>query len=214
MTESRQTHRKQRANGTLSIVLTVVAGMLGLAFAGEPLYRTFCQVTGYGGTTKRAEKAPVEKTSDRVITVRFDANVNRELPWRFHPVQREVKVRPGEEKLAFYEATNLSDKPIVGTAVFNVSPYKVGTYFNKVQCFCFTEQVLKPGETASMPVSFFVDPDIDSDPDAADVTTITLSYTFYPADDQKAAEDLHVQVAPEVDGLSSQAQQAPAGGNG
>ncbi len=218
MTEHRNIHRRsagKRTNGTVGVVLTVVAaGMLGLAFASEPLYRTFCQVTGYGGTTQKAEKVPEEVVSANLITVKFDANVNRELPWRFHPLQREVTVHPGEETLAFYEATNMSDKPIVGSAVFNVSPFKAGSYFSKIACFCFTEQVLKPGETVQMPVSFFVDPEMTADPNTADVTTITLSYTFYPAEDQKAAQDLHVQVTPAIDRTSKPALRAPGGGNG
>lgn len=179
--------RRPAGNGAtaLSLVL-LVAGMTGLAFAAEPLYRTFCQITGFGGTTRTAEAAP-GGIADKVITVQFDANVNSQLPWRFRPVQSSVKLKPGQEALVFYEATNLSDEPIVGTAVFNVAPFKAGSYFNKIQCFCFTEQVLKPGESVVMPVTFFVDPDMAADANTADVSTITLSYTFYAADDQSKA---------------------------
>lgn len=179
--------RRRAGNGATALSLAVVvAGMGGLAFASEPLYRTFCQITGFGGTTRTAEAAP-RGIADKVITVRFDANVNNQLPWRFRPVQSSVKLKPGQESLAFYEATNLSDKPIVGTAVFNVAPFKAGSYFNKIQCFCFTEQVLKPGESVVMPVTFFVDPDMAADAHTADVSTITLSYTFYAAADQSKA---------------------------
>lgn len=191
----RPARRRARGNGaTAASLVIIVSGMVGLAYAAEPLYRAFCQITGFGGTTQTAEAAPTETiVSDRVYTVQFDANVNNKLPWRFKPVQREVKVLPGQEALAFYEATNISDQPIVGTAVFNVAPFKAGSYFNKIQCFCFTEQVLKPGESVVMPVTFFVDPDMLADANAADVSVITLSYTFYAADDQTKAEELHAQ---------------------
>jgi cytochrome c oxidase assembly protein subunit 11 len=158
----------------------IAVGMVGLSYASVPLYQLFCQVTGYGGTTKRAEAAP-EKTSNRMFTVRFDSNVSSNLPWSFKPKQLEIKVRAGEQSLAFYRATNLSDHPVTGTAIFNVTPGEAGQYFNKIECFCFTEQTLKPGESADLPVSFFVDPDIDQDPDLKTLTTITLSYSFYPA---------------------------------
>jgi cytochrome c oxidase assembly protein subunit 11 len=159
-----------------------VAAMIGLAYASVPLYRAFCQATGFGGTTQRAEAAP-EKTLDRRMTIRFDANTAATLPWTFEPVQRSLEVKVGEENFAYYRATNRSDHAITGSAVFNVTPDTAGAYFNKIQCFCFTEQTLKAGETVEMPVSFFVDPAIAEDRDLDKVDTITLSYTFYPADE-------------------------------
>ena len=158
--------------------------MLGLAFAAVPLYRIFCQMTGYAGTTQRAVKAS-DTVLERTVTVRFDATVGPSLPWTFEPVQREVKVKFGETALAFYRATNTSSKPVVGTASFNVTPDQVGIYFNKLECFCFTEQRLEPGESVDMPVSFFVDPAMVKDKDAAHIGQITLSYTFFPVDNPK-----------------------------
>ncbi|MEK9725996.1 MAG: cytochrome c oxidase assembly protein [Rhodospirillaceae bacterium] len=163
--------------------VAVVAGMVGLAYASVPLYQLFCQVTGYGGTTARTAAAPAA-VSDRTIAIRFDANTNPALPWRFKPAQREITVRLGEPNLAFYKAENLSAQTVTGTASFNVTPFKVGQYFSKIDCFCFTEQTLKAGQTADMPVQFFVDPEIFEDPDTRDVHTITLSYTFFRAEDQ------------------------------
>jgi cytochrome c oxidase assembly protein subunit 11 len=158
----------------------VVAGMVGLAYASVPLYRMFCQVTGFGGTTQRAEAAP-EKTVDRRMTILFDANMAGSLPWTFEPVQRLLDIKVGEENFAYYRATNNSDHAVTGSAVFNVTPDTAGAYFNKIQCFCFTEQTLKAGESVEMPVSFFVDPAIVEDHGLDKVSTITLSYTFYPA---------------------------------
>jgi cytochrome c oxidase assembly protein subunit 11 len=159
-----------------------VAGMVGLAYASVPFYRMFCQVTGFGGTPQRAEAAP-EKTVERRMTIRFDANTAPSLPWVFEPVQRMLEVKVGEENFAYYRATNRSDHAVTGTAVFNVTPQATGAYFNKIQCFCFTKQTLKAGETIELPVSFFVDPAIVDDHGLDDVSTITLSYTFYPAGD-------------------------------
>ena len=168
-------------NARLGLALSgLVLAMVGVAFAAVPLYRLFCQVTGYGGTTQVAEAAPVE-IGERVIKVRFNADVAAGLPWRFRPEQREVSLRVGEPGLAFYAAQNLSDRPVVGTAAFNVTPLKAGPYFSKVQCFCFDEQRLEPGETAQLGVSFFVDPAIAEDINLAEVETITLSYTFFEA---------------------------------
>jgi cytochrome c oxidase assembly protein subunit 11 len=141
----------------------------------------FCQVTGFAGTTQRASK-PSGTVLDKIIRVRFDANVGGGLPWRFEPDVRTVDIRIGENTLAFYRATNLSRQPTVGTATFNVSPDVTGAFFNKLQCFCFSEQRLEPGETVEMPVSFFVDPAIVDDKDGRGVREITLSYTFYPVD--------------------------------
>jgi cytochrome c oxidase assembly protein subunit 11 len=147
-----------------------------------PLYRIFCQVTGFAGTTQRADTMP-DQVLDRSIKVRFDANVAKSMPWKFHPVQNEVDVKIGESTLAFYEAENLSGKPVRGTATFNVTPEAAGYYFNKIECFCFTEQILKPGQRVDMPVNFFIDPEIAKDPDARKITEITLSYTFFPVKD-------------------------------
>ena len=186
-----------RRNRILVLSLTgVVAGMLGLSFAAVPLYRIFCQVTGYAGTTQRAGAAP-EQAIERTIRVRFDANVAKSMPWRFHPVQNQVDVKIGESSLAFYEAENTSGKPVRGTATFNVTPESAGYYFNKIECFCFTEQVLKPGERVDMPVNFFIDPEIVNDPDARTITEITLSYTFFPVPDEP---DVASTKAPGTDG--------------
>jgi cytochrome c oxidase assembly protein subunit 11 len=164
--------------------LSVVAAMAGVTYFGAvPLYRAFCQATGYGGTTQRAEAAP-RTISDRVITVRFNADIAPNIPWAFQPVQREVKIHVGEEKLIFYSAWNRASVPVTGTATFNVTPQKAGPYFDKVQCFCFTEQKLAPDQRVEMPVSFFIDPKIANDRDLDDVTTITLSYTFFPTNPQ------------------------------
>jgi cytochrome c oxidase assembly protein subunit 11 len=154
--------------------------MGGLVTASVPLYRLFCQVTGFGGTTQTAE-APPAAPGERIITVRFNADVNRALPWSFRPAQREISLRVGEQGLAYYVARNDSDVPITGNATFNVTPQKTGIYFNKVACFCFTEQRLNPGQSVEMGVSFFVDPEIVNDPNQDDVRTITLSYTFFRA---------------------------------
>lgn len=181
---------KSRRNlWTLGICAGVVLGMVGLTYASVPLYRIFCQVTGYGGTTQVARAVPKE-VSDRVIKVRFDASTNPALPWQFKPKQLEMSLNLGETGLAFYEATNTASVRNWGTAVFNVTPQKVGQYFSKIDCFCFTVQHLEPGQSVDMPVTFFVDPRIADDPNAQDVHTITLSYTFYPLeeDERKEAE--------------------------
>ncbi len=160
----------------------VAVGMLGLAAASVPAYRAFCQVTGWGGTTQRAESGASEVLA-RDVTVRFDATVGKDLPWRFKPEQQSQTLKIGETGLAFYEATNFSDAPVVGRAVFNVSPAKAGAYFNKIECFCFTEQVLQPGETVSMPVTYFIDPALADDVNLDEVETITLAYTFFRYDE-------------------------------
>jgi cytochrome c oxidase assembly protein subunit 11 len=162
----------------------LAAAMLGLAFASVPLYRLFCQATGFGGTTQRAE-APPDKALAKTISVRFDANISGGLSWSFHPVATAVKVKLGEQNIAHYRAVNTSSKTLTGTAAFNVTPETAGIYFNKIECFCFTEQTLKPGEAIDMPVVFFVDPDLAADPDAANISEITLSYTMYPVDKPK-----------------------------
>ncbi|MDD9993537.1 MAG: cytochrome c oxidase assembly protein [Rhodospirillales bacterium] len=168
----------RRRTATALVLGGVVCGMVGLAFGAVPLYKLFCQVTGFGGTTQVAEEAPVT-IGERVVTVRFNADTARDLPWYFKPEQREIKVRVGEMAMAFYNAVNQSDRALIGTSTFNVTPVKAGAYFNKIECFCFEEQTLAPGERADFPVSFFVDPDIVEDRRLDDVTTITLSYTFF-----------------------------------
>jgi cytochrome c oxidase assembly protein subunit 11 len=164
----------------------LAAVMLALAFASVPLYRLFCQVTGYAGTPQKAAR-PAPSVLDRVVTVRFDANVGPGLGWTFEPIQRSIDVKVGETTLAFYRARNTSSQALVGTATFNVSPDLAGGYFNKLECFCFKEQRLEPGETVEMPVSFFIDPAIARDRDAARLETIVLSYTFFPVDKATAA---------------------------
>jgi cytochrome c oxidase assembly protein subunit 11 len=167
------------------LATSVVFAMIGLAYASVPLYSLFCQTTGFGGTTMRAAHAPAQPI-DQMITIRFDANTAASLPWTFNAVQQTMTVKIGEQALAHYEAVNTSKQTIVGTAAFNVSPPEAGVYFNKIQCFCFTEQTLKPGEHADLPVTYFVDPAIMDDPDTKSIREITLSYTFYPADKKTA----------------------------
>ncbi|MHC1549829.1 cytochrome c oxidase assembly protein [Phyllobacterium sp. K27] len=154
-------------------------GMVGMAFAAVPLYAMFCQVTGYGGTTQRVEQMS-DTILDKTITVRFDANTSGGLPWDFKPMQRDVSLKIGETKLIKYEARNIASQPTSGRALFNVTPMAAGAYFNKVECFCFTDTVLKPGEDLEMPVVFFIDPEIVNAPELKGVNTITLSYTFFP----------------------------------
>jgi len=161
------------------ICVSVVAVMTAGAFASAPLYDLFCRVTGFAGTPLRAAQAPGADLGEKLVTVRFNSDVMGDVPWDFQPVQREVKVRPGEETLIFYRATNHAKRAISGQASFNVTPDKAGAYFNKIACFCFTEQTLQAGQTVDMPVSFFVDPEMLKDPKARDVDTITLSYTFF-----------------------------------
>jgi cytochrome c oxidase assembly protein subunit 11 len=158
----------------------IVAFMIGVAAVSPELYRTFCSLTGFGGTPLRAETAP-GAVDGQQVGVRFDANIHPGLPWRFEPEQLTVRVKPGEQTKIFYRAQNLSARTITGQAAYNVSPDQVGKYFKKIQCFCFTEQTLKAGQTVDMPVIFFVDPAIKRDPDTKDIDEITLSYTFYPA---------------------------------
>ncbi|MDH3229096.1 MAG: cytochrome c oxidase assembly protein [Alphaproteobacteria bacterium] len=169
----------RRNRRTMMALLCVVAGMVGLAFASVPLYDLFCRVTGFGGTTGVAQ-APEGVASGRRITIRFDAGVNSGLPWRFAPAQEPMSVRVGETALAFYRARSVADGPTIGTATYNVTPLKAAKYFDKIACFCFTEQRLEAGETVDMAVSFFVDPAIMEDRNLDDVNTITLSYTFFP----------------------------------
>lgn len=169
---------------TLIFLLMLVAAMSALAYASVPLYNLFCKVTGYGGTTGVAESAPHEK-GEKEITVLFNADTDPNLPWEFKTLQRKVKVTTGVDTLIYFEATNKSNEPTTGVAVYNVTPNKVGQYFDKIQCFCFDNQTLQPGETMEMPVSFFIDPALEQDPDVKEVRTITLSYTFFKAKEPK-----------------------------
>ncbi|MBM3486692.1 MAG: cytochrome c oxidase assembly protein [Alphaproteobacteria bacterium] len=183
-----------RNRRTMTICGLVVGAMVGLSFASVPLYRLFCQITGFGGTTQVAERAP-DRVLDRMVTVRFNADVERALGWRFEPVERTMRVRIGEQTLAFYRARNISGAPTTGTATFNVTPEKSGLYFNKIECFCFTEQTLAAGEEADFPVSFFVDPALVDDRNARDVTEITLSYSFFLVRDKAAQAPVRVTSA-------------------
>jgi len=180
------TRAARRHGTTVVLLLSVVAGMVGLSFASVPLYRLFCAATGYGGTTQRAAAAPKD-IAQAVVTVRFDADTAPDLAWDFHPLVREVLVHPGEQKEVFFRATNRSREGLTGRATFNVTPLKSGIYFDKLQCFCFNEQYLAPGESKDMGVVFFVDPDLLKDPDTNDVHTITLSYSMFKAATQKTA---------------------------
>lgn len=184
--------RAHRRNGIMAAALFAVAGgMVGLAFASVPLYQLFCQITGYGGTPKIGATAPVAAVSDRVIKVRFDANLNADLEWVFKPKQRQITVKLGEPSLAFYTAKNVGERTVSGTATYNVAPFKAAKYFSKIDCFCFSKQTLAPGEEVAMGVEFFVDPEIFNDPNTRELRSITLSYTFYPAanDGEPQADD-------------------------
>lgn len=172
---------------TFRALACVACFMLGMAYAAVPFYDWFCRVTGFAGTTAQAEAAP-DVILERTIKVRFDASTLR-MPWEFRPVQREMTVRLGETGLAFYEAHNPTDRVITGTASYNVAPYSTGAYFSKIECFCFVEQTLQPGETVQMPVSFFIDRAIVEDREAGRVPVITLSYTFYETDESRAMAD-------------------------
>lgn len=162
-----------------TVLLVVLMG--GLAWASVPFYDWFCRVTGFGGTTSISTVAP-DDVLEKTIKVRFDASLHSNMDWDFKPEVHEMEMRIGETGLAFYEAHNPTDRPIAGQASYNVTPYQAGYFFNKIDCFCFEEQVLQPGETVMMPVSFYVDPEIVTDRDAKYVHTITLSYTFYEID--------------------------------
>lgn len=190
---------RSRNRTTALVALCVAGGMVGAAYAAVPLYRIFCQITGYGGTTQVASELP-DKILDRRIVVRFNADVDRALPWRFQPEQDRVELRVGEGGLAFFRARNDSKEAVVGTASFNVTPDKAGQYFNKVQCFCFTEQRLEPGQAIDMPVSFFVDPAISADRNLDDVETITLSYTFHRTETSGGDNARAGTASPKTDG--------------
>ena len=200
------TTRNTPASNTRVAVIcgSIAAGMVGMAYASVPLYAIFCQVTGFGGTTQVASGEDV-KVIDQTINVAFDANVNRELDWKFVPVQTRLTMKLGEHKLAFYRAENTSDKTITGTAVFNVTPPLAGKYFNKIECFCFTEQTLKPGQVVDMPVTFYVDPEIANDKDLKKIKTITLSYTFYEAE----KDDTEIKETTDVSSNQTSAPSVP-----
>ncbi|MEQ1714542.1 MAG: cytochrome c oxidase assembly protein [Hyphomicrobium sp.] len=168
------------SNRKVVIGCLAALGVMSAVTAASPaLYKIFCQVTGYGGTTQRVA-AKSDKVLDKVITVRFDANVSPQLAWKFEPAQPTIDVKIGENVLAFFRATNLSKETLTGTAAFNVAPEQAGIYFNKIECFCFTEQTLAPGQSVEMPVTFFIDPKMVEDRDTAGLSNLTLSYVFYP----------------------------------
>ena len=191
---------------TLVQTISVVLLMGGLAWASVPFYDWFCRVTGFGGATDVAESES-DVILDQTIKVRFDASLERDMPWTFKPEVREVEIRIGETGLAFYEAHNPLDVPIAGQASYNVTPYEAGAFFDKIECFCFTEQVLMPGETVMMPVSFFVDPVIVDDREGKYIHTITLSYTFYqidvPEEEMQASLDLDTLTTQPSDGIET-----------
>jgi len=187
----------RRANRmTATVAALAVVAMVGASFAAVPLYRIFCQVTGFGGTPRVAGQAEAQvaardgATGARIITVSMLGNVNTSLPWSFAPVEPKITLRVGENALVYYRATNLSHETVTGVATFNVTPHKAGPYFVKVECFCFSRQTLKPGESVDMPVSFFVDPELAKDRKLAEVTDIALSYTFFRAPEPDEGQDL------------------------
>lgn len=184
MEARKQISKSERRNNSrvVAMCLGLVFGMGGLAYASVPLYELFCQVTGYGGTAQRADVTASVPILDRKINVRFDANTESSLNWKFAPEQREVTVRLGEKLVINYVAENLSDKPIVGMANFNVTPQSTGAFFNKIECFCFTDTYIEPGGSLLMPVVFYVDPDIATEEETKNINTITLSYTFFESD--------------------------------
>ena len=175
-------HLKRRKIATATAALTVVAAMVGASFAAVPLYRLVCKSIGIGGVTKVATAAP-KSVSDVMMTVRFDANTDKQLPWTFTPNQKSVDLKLGETRTISYHVKNMSDATTTGTAMFNVTPDKIGQYFNKLACFCFQEQTLAPGQEADLGVTFFVDPDLIKNDTTEEVRTITLSYTFYRSKD-------------------------------
>ncbi|HKY80445.1 MAG TPA: cytochrome c oxidase assembly protein [Sphingobium sp.] len=178
--------RDRRNRRTLVAMAGVGLAMLGLGFASVPLYRIFCERTGFGGTTQRAaDGAAVKAAIGHTLSIRFDSNVQPGMPWQFYPEHRTDTVTVGARDMAIFIAKNMSDKPVTGTASFNVTPTQAGAYFTKIQCFCFTQQTLQPGEQVRMPVIYYVDPKILADPDNRDTQQITLSYTFYPVEQDR-----------------------------
>src|SRR5690348_4721436 len=176
--------RRRRNRITVLALLGVIGVMVALDIASVPLYRLFCAVTGYNGTTQRATEAPTAEASGKLVTVRFNADIAPDVGWEFRPLVASVQVHPGEERTVAYRAVNKSREGVTGAATYNVTPNKVGLYFDKIQCFCFTRQHLEPGESKDLTVTFFVDPDIATDPNTRDVDAITLSYTMFRAKDQ------------------------------
>jgi cytochrome c oxidase assembly protein subunit 11 len=177
--KARRSHRR-RNGATVVLLVSVVAGMVGLSFASVPLYRLFCAATGFGGTTQRAETAPTHLAAE-LITVRFDAQVAPGLDWEFRPLESAIAVHPGAQNQVFFRTVNRTAAPVTAQAVYNVTPTKAGIYFDKLQCFCFNSQTLAPGQSIDMGVVFFVDPDILIDPSTSEVRSITLSYTMFRA---------------------------------
>ncbi|MFK0688405.1 cytochrome c oxidase assembly protein [Mesorhizobium sp. IMUNJ 23033] len=184
MTRQTVPAKKNTNRVVAGVCIAFFAGMIGMAYAAVPLYAMFCQATGYGGTTKRATQQYANRVLDRDVAIRFDANIAG-VPWQFQPVTRSITIKIGETVQAHYTATNKFDRPVTGRATFNVQPELAGPYFNKVECFCFTDTTLKPGETLDMPVVFYVDPDIVNVPELKDLKTITLSYTMFPVEKNK-----------------------------
>ena len=187
-TAQNQNNLKAQNKKVIFIITFIGMLMLSLSYAAVPLYDIFCRVTGFGGTTQIASSAP-GSTGHPNINVRFESNTTDSLNWDFYSKTKTVKIPMGEEKTIYYFAKNLSDEPIVGTATFNVTPAKAGQYFMKIDCFCFVEQLLNPGESMNMPVTFFIDPDLYKDENVQEVNEITLSYTFMKSMDQSKVEE-------------------------
>ena len=195
MRQNNHKSNKRIALGAAAFAL----GMVGVAYAAVPLYRIFCQVTGYGGTVQVVEQAS-DVILSKTINVRFDANTSRNLGWSFKPAERQIEIKIGETRLAFYKAHNPGKTQTTGTATFNVTPSAAGAYFNKIECFCFTEQTLEPGQSVDMPVSFFIDPDIINDKDLDGISTITLSYTFFPLKTEESSKTTGLSAKPDTNG--------------
>ena len=191
--------RQKRNRYIFAGLIGMVVMMNGFAYATVPAYRAFCQKFGFAGTPRVEARAPATENIliERLITIRFNSDIDTSLNWRFKPVQRSIDLHVGETGLAFFEAKNRHETEITGTATFNVTPLKAAPYFVKIQCFCFTEQTLEPGETAQMPVTFYVDPEIAEDKNLDDVKTITLSYTFFRDQDADAAREAAAVVTEE-----------------
>lgn len=193
--EDRQTEIARKNARLGKTVLAVVLFMIGMAYASVPLYDAFCRVTGFGGTTQVSDQLP-DTILDRTVTIKFNADTDPNIPWQFKPEQRSIDVKLGQRGLTAFNAKNIAKQPTAGTALYNVTPLKVGKYFHKIQCFCFDEQILAAGEEMNMPVLFYVDPSMNDDPNLDDVTTITLSYTFFPAESEaldKALDEFYAQ---------------------
>jgi cytochrome c oxidase assembly protein subunit 11 len=194
--------RGRRNKLLAGVVFVVMIGMVGMSFAAIPLYRLFCAATGYGGTPNIA-LATAPGANGETIRVRFNADINPDLPWTFAPDQVEVSLKLGEEQVAFYHAVNKSTRPVTGMALYNVTPEKVGKYFHKTACFCFNKQTLSPEQSMEFPVSFWVDPAIRTDPNTADVKVVTLSYTFFRSLDDAAKSGALAKAGPHVGPISA-----------